>query len=55
MIMIFWFRTEIFTRIGLPSADPHVRESPIQWFAFIRIVLLWIVIILYLYRSYRKT
>ncbi|MCC6062106.1 MAG: hypothetical protein LM581_03980 [Desulfurococcales archaeon] len=55
MIMIFWFRTEIFTKIGLPSADPHVRESPIQWFAFIRIVLLWIIIISYLYRSYRKT
>ncbi|MEZ0289664.1 MAG: hypothetical protein ABWJ42_01055 [Sulfolobales archaeon] len=44
LIMILWFRTDIFTSLGLSSPSPHFRTSPIQWIAFSRIILLWIVV-----------
>ena len=51
LIMILWFRSDAITNLlGLPSSDPHLRTSPIQWIAFARIILLWIVIYLVLKR-----
>ncbi|MGC9148301.1 MAG: hypothetical protein ACP5GI_02510 [Sulfolobales archaeon] len=55
LIMIFWFRGELFREyLAIPYSDPHLRTSPIQWMAFTRIILLWIVIALLLRRINRS-
>ncbi len=52
MIMILWFRSDLLSSfLGIQYSDPHFRTSPIQWIAFTRITLLWIVIILLLRRK----
>lgn len=44
LIMILWFRESIIASvIGIESRGPWYRESPIQWIAFSRILLLWII------------
>jgi hypothetical protein len=44
LIMILWFHENtIASAIGIESRGPWHRESPIQWIAFLRILLLWIV------------
>ena len=55
LIMVFWFRGEVFREyLGISYSDPHLRTSPIQWMAFTRIILLWIVIVLLLRRINRS-
>jgi uncharacterized membrane protein len=55
LIMVFWFRGEVFREyLGISYSDPHLRTSPIQWMAFTRIILLWIVIALFLRRINRS-
>lgn len=45
LIMILWFwEGAIASAIGIESRGPWYRESPIQWIAFSRILLLWIIL-----------
>ncbi|MEM4970011.1 MAG: hypothetical protein QXE01_02025 [Sulfolobales archaeon] len=47
LIMILWFHeSTISGSLGIESRGPWHRESPIQWIAFTRILLLWIIAIL---------
>jgi hypothetical protein len=47
IIMILWFHESIISGyLGIESRGPWHRESPIQWIAFTRIVLIWLIAIL---------
>lgn len=47
IIMILWFYESIISgSLGIESRGPWHRESPIQWIAFTRIVLIWLIAIL---------
>jgi len=46
MIMVLWFHEGVITSmIGVESRGPWFRESPIQWIAFVRIALIWVLAI----------
>jgi hypothetical protein len=43
MIMVLWFHEGVIaSMIGIESRGPWFRESPIQWIAFVRIALIWV-------------
>ena len=43
MIMVLWFHEKALSSLlGIESRGPWFRESPIQWIAFLRIILIWI-------------
>jgi len=47
LIMILWFYESIISgSLGIESRGPWHRESPIQWIAFARITLIWLIAIL---------
>ncbi|HWQ16279.1 MAG TPA: glycosyltransferase 87 family protein [Sulfolobales archaeon] len=47
MIMVLWFHEGVITSmIGIESRGPWFRESPIQWIAFVRIALVWVLAII---------
>ncbi len=47
MIMVLWFHEKaISSFLNIESRGPWFRESPIQWIAFLRIVLIWILVLM---------
>jgi uncharacterized membrane protein len=44
LIMVLWFHEDLITEaLGIESRGPWYRESPIQWIAFARIILIWVI------------
>jgi len=58
LVMVFFFRSDVLCRIfGVHACpiDVQWRESPIQWIAFARIVLLWVFIVAVMISSRHKS
>jgi hypothetical protein len=58
LIMVFFFRSDVLCRIfGVHACpiDVQWRESPIQWIAFARILLLWVFIVAVMISSRHKS